>query len=105
MTVENEWYLVSSHGAVLFYVAVNRDCTIRNIADAMSRTRRTIWSIVGDLRRAGLLHVRKDGRTHHYTVDLDGPLKHPTLFQGQTIRSIFGGLVEQYSQSPLSQQS
>lgn len=100
MTVENAWYLFSSHGSILFYIAAHPDTTIKDIADAMSLTRRTVWGIIGDLRRAGLLHVRKDGRRHHYTVNLEGPLKHPTLFKGQTIRAVLGGLVEQYSQSP-----
>jgi len=32
MTIKNEWYLVSSHGAILFYVAANPDCTVRDVA-------------------------------------------------------------------------
>jgi len=97
---QDEWYLVSSHGAILMYIAVNPDCTIKEISAAMSRTRRTVWGIVGDLRRAGLLNVRKYGRRHHYTVNLDGPFKHPTLFQGTAIKLVFGNLVREYSQRP-----
>ena len=43
MTIKNEWYLVSSHGAILFYVAANPDCTVRDVAEGMSLTRRTVW--------------------------------------------------------------
>ncbi len=92
--IENHWYLVSSHGAILFYVAVNPDCTIKEIADAMSLTRRTVWGVIGDLRRASMLQVRKEGRRHHYTVDLDGPFKHPVL-NGFSLRLILGELVKQ----------
>ncbi len=46
----NEWYHVSSHGAVLFCIAGDPDCTIKQLAEAMSLTRRTIWAIIGDLR-------------------------------------------------------
>ena len=92
MTLENNWYLVSSHGAILFYVAVNPDCTISEVADAMSLTRRTVWGVVGDLRRAGMLDVRREGRRHHYTVNLDGPFKHPVL-NGVTLEVILGELV------------
>lgn len=92
MTVENHWYLVSSHGVILFYVAVNADCTIKEIAEAMSLTRRTVWGVIGDLRRAEMLHVRKEGRRHHYTVNLDAPFKHPTL-NGVSLRLILGELM------------
>src|SRR4030065_2225413 len=62
MTMENHWYLVSSHGAILFYIAVNPECTIKEIAEAMSLTRRTVWGGIGDLRRGGVLHIRTQGR-------------------------------------------
>ena len=96
MTIENHWYLVSSHGAILFFVAVNPDCTIKEIAEEMSLTRRTVWGVIGDLRRAGMLHVRKEGRRHHYTVNLDAPFKHPVL-NGFSLRIFLGELVKQAS--------
>jgi DNA-binding IclR family transcriptional regulator len=99
MTIENHWYLVSSHGAILFYVAVYPDCTIKEIAEAMSLTRRTVWGVIGDLRRAGMLRIRKEGRRHHYTVNLDGPFKHPVL-NGFNLRVILGKLVEQAARPP-----
>jgi DNA-binding transcriptional ArsR family regulator len=83
------FYLVSSHGAVLFHVAVNPDCTINDIAEAMALTRRTIWGLIGDLRRGGMLHVRKQGRRHYYTVNLDAPFLHPSV-NGYTVRAVFG---------------
>ena len=96
MTIENHWYLVSSHGVILFYIAVNPECTIKEIAEAMSLTRRTVWGVIGDLRRAGMLHIRKEGRRHHYTVNLDAPFKHPVL-NGFSLRLVLGQLVDQVS--------
>ncbi len=96
MVIENHWYLVSSHGAILFYIAVYPDCTIKEIAEAMSLTRRTVWGVIGDLRRAGMLCIRKEGRRHHYTVNLDSPFKHPVL-NGFSLRLILGKLTEQAS--------
>ncbi len=90
----NAFYLVSSRGAVIFYIAVNPDCTIHEIADGMALTRRTIWGLIGDLRRAGMLQVRKNGRRHHYTVNLDAPFLHPTI-NGYRLRTILGEIVEQ----------
>jgi hypothetical protein len=101
MTIENHWYLVSSHGAILFYIAVNPDCTIKDIADAMSLTRRTVWGVIGDLRRAGMLNIRKEGRRHHYTVNLDAPFKHPVI-NGFSLRVILGELVRSTSREPVA---
>ncbi len=99
MTIENNWYLVSRHGSIIFFVAVNPDCTIREIAESMSLTRRTVWGVIGDLRRADMLHVRKEGRRHHYTVNLGGPFKHPVL-NGFSLRTILGELISQASGQP-----
>ncbi|HUF53917.1 MAG TPA: winged helix-turn-helix transcriptional regulator [Dehalococcoidia bacterium] len=76
---ENGWYLWSSHGTVLFYIASNSGSTIQEIADGLSLTTRTIWGIVGDLRRAGMLVIEKEGRRHRYRVNLDAPFRHPTI--------------------------
>jgi DNA-binding MarR family transcriptional regulator len=97
--IENHWYLVSSHGAVLFYIAVNPDCTIREIADSMSLTQRTVWGLIGDLRRADMLVIRREGRRHHYTVNLEARFKHPTL-DGVSLRTIMSDLVERFARTP-----
>jgi hypothetical protein len=94
--ISNHWYLVSSHGSVLFYIAVNPDCTIRQIADDMALTQRTVWGLIGDLRRAQMLNVRREGRRHHYTVNLDAPFKHPVI-KGIILREVLGDLVERCS--------
>lgn len=89
----NHWYLVSSHGSILFYIAAHPDCTVDEIMDGMSLTRRTVWGIVGDLRRAGMLTVRRNGRHHHYSVDLDGPFLHPTI-GNLPLRTVLGPMVQ-----------
>lgn len=98
-SVANHWYVVSSHGAVLFYIAVNPDCTIREIANDMSLTQRTVWGLIGDLRRADMLNVRREGRRHHYTVNLEAAFKHPTL-QGISLHTVMAELVQQFARSP-----
>jgi hypothetical protein len=89
----SHWYLVSSHGSVLFYIAANPDCMIRDITDGMSLTQRTVWGIVGDLRRAGMLKVRRSGRHHLYRVDPEGPFLHPTI-RGVKLRSVMGTITD-----------
>ena len=87
----NQWYLVSSHGSVLFFIALNPGCTVAQIADGVSLTSRSVWGLVGDMRRAGLLHVQKNGRRHHYSANMDAPFIHP--FIGRVpLRVILGRL-------------
>ncbi len=56
MAIDSDWYLYSSHGLVLIYIAANPDCTINEIAHHMGRTGRTIWSLFRNLRQANMLN-------------------------------------------------
>ena len=96
---DNGWHHVSSHGTVLFCIAANQDCTISDLSETLFLTRRTVWGIVGDLRRAGMLHSRKNGRRHHYSVDLDAQFRHPVL-EGITLRQVLGELVRMTRRDP-----
>ncbi len=91
---KQEWYHVSSHGAVIYWIAAAPDCTTEEIAQALSLARRTVWGIIGDLRRADMLRVRKEGRRHHYTVNPNASLRHPTL-KRFTLGAILGGITAQ----------
>ena len=89
-----EWYHVSSHGAVIYWIAAAPDCTTEEIAGALCLARRTVWGIIGDLRRADMLRVRKEGRRHHYTVNPNASLRHPTL-KRFTLGAILGDIAAQ----------
>lgn len=88
---ENGWYIWSSHGTVLFYVALKPGCTIAEIAEGLCLTQRTIWGVVGDLRRANMLEIERRGRKHHYSVRLDATFRHPTI-NAVPLRTLFGRL-------------
>jgi biotin operon repressor len=88
---ERDWYLVSSQGSVLYYIAANPGCTGPEIAEAFSMSLRSVWGTIGALRRAGMLCVRRDGHQHHYTVNLDASFDHPSL-SGITLRDAVGQL-------------
>ena len=87
----NGWYLWSSHGVTLFYIAMNPNCTIAQIAEDLCLTQRTIWGVVGDLRRADMLHVERVGRRHHYRVNLEATFRHPTI-PDVPLRTLLGNL-------------
>ncbi len=63
------WRLLSSHGFVLFYVSLHPGCTVTEISDRLSLTRRSVWGTLGDLRRAGMIDARRVGHHHTYTVN------------------------------------
>ena len=88
---DNGWYLWSSHGVALFYIAINPHCTIAQIAEDLCLTQRTIWGVVGDLRRAEMLHVERVGRRHHYRVNLDATFRHPTI-ENVSLRTLLGNI-------------
>jgi DNA-binding transcriptional ArsR family regulator len=73
------WRLFCSHGTVLFYEAQHPDCTISEIADALVLTPRTVWGLIGDLKRAGLVNFRREGRHHYYTVNRAGRFPDPLI--------------------------
>ena len=93
MSRQNNWYHVSSHGAILFYIALNPGCSVKQISDSMCLTPRTVWGVIGDLKRAGMLRVERRGKRHYYTVDLDGPLLIYPSVRGLNLRSILGRIV------------
>ena len=96
----NGWYLVSTHGSVLFFIALNPDCTTDDIAKAHTLSQRTVWGILGDLRRAGMLTVRREGRRHRYQVDPTGPFLHPTI--GGIPLSMVLGRLQSCARGPLA---
>lgn len=88
------WSLLSAQGRVLFYVAVCPDAPVQEIARNLDLTERAVWGVVRDLRKRGMIHLRKRGRRHHYAINLDAPLLHPTI-RGLTLRPILGRIAAQ----------
>ena len=79
MSQPTQWYLVSSRGSILFYIAANPGCTAAQIADAASLARRSVSAILSDLKRAGMITTKTVGRRHHFTVNMGASFLHPTL--------------------------
>ncbi|KKO02729.1 hypothetical protein LCGC14_0101780 [marine sediment metagenome] len=73
----------TTEGFTLLYIIKNPGCTIKDIAEARYLTRRSVWGMVGNLRRANLIRIEKEGRTHRYffnaNQDLISRLEEETL--------------------------
>jgi DNA-binding transcriptional ArsR family regulator len=90
-SVSGRWRLFCSHGTLLFYVVRHPGCTIQEIADALALSPRTVWGLIGDLKRAKLITVRREGRRHYYTVVMEGRFPDPILAHltlGEAMRAI-----------------
>ena len=83
------WSLLSAQGRVLFHLAACADAPVTEIAQKLGLTERAVWGVVRDLRHNGMILLRKKGRRHHYAINLDAPLLHPTI-RGMTLRPILG---------------
>jgi|SRR5688572_27631930 winged helix-turn-helix DNA-binding protein len=73
------WSLLSSHGAVLFVLAANPDSTVREIAERVRVTERTVFSVIQDLAAAHMVCSRKVGRRNSYAVNREAHLVHPNF--------------------------
>lgn len=71
---------------MLFYVALRPDCTVAEISDGISLSRRSVWGTLGDLRRAGMINVRREGRRHHYSVNYGAKVGLSVMQEGVELR-------------------
>jgi DNA-binding MarR family transcriptional regulator len=60
--------LLTSHGAVLFYLAHNPSTTMVAAARDIGITERRTHDIIADLKKQGLIEVSRNGRRNVYSV-------------------------------------
>ena len=94
----SEWLtesrLLSRHGRVLLYISRHPGQTGTGIAAGLRLRIGSVWTVIGDLRTAGMITVRNQGRRHIYYANMDAPLGDlpaPSL----TVGIILDGLTEQ----------
>jgi len=87
------WTLITNHGAVLIHVAGQPRHTVREIAVAVGITERSAARILRDLRDAGYITCRKEGRRNVYELNPAQPLRHPVGEQYR-VKDLLNGLVE-----------
>lgn len=71
------WTFLSNHGHVLLCLAANPDFSLREVADAVGITERSVQRIVAELESAGCLVRGRDGRRNTYVIQRGVPLRHP----------------------------
>jgi len=72
-----DWTFLSNHGHVL--VALSRDpqSRLRDLAQAVGITERSVLLILSDLEKEGILERIREGRRNRYVLHLRAPLRHP----------------------------
>lgn len=71
------WTFLSNHTHVLLCLVRDPSQTIRQIAQNVGITERSVQKIIVDLEQAGVLHRERVGRNNRYNIDLSKPLRHP----------------------------
>lgn len=60
---------ITNHGAVALYLAAHPDHTMREVAQGMDITERTVARIISRLKETGYLMVEKNGHRNRYHID------------------------------------
>ncbi len=71
-----EWTFLSNHGHVLVALARDPRARLRDVAQGVGITERTVQQIVGDLVENGYLRKTKVGRRNQYVVQGKKHLRH-----------------------------
>jgi len=77
--VENSaWTFLSNHGHVLVALNRNPDLRIRDLAQEIGITERSVRSILIDLESSGYVTISKVGRRNTYRVNSGLKFRHPS---------------------------
>jgi DNA-binding Lrp family transcriptional regulator len=94
------WDLVTNHGHVLAFLAVDPTARLRDIAERVGITERTAVQIVNDLEQAGYLTKTRVGRRNRYRIDADRKVQTPRL--AMTVGQLLAVLLQALDQQPFS---
>ncbi len=89
--VKPAWTFLTNHAHVLICITDEPNIRGRDIAARVGITERAAQGIIADLVASGYVRRRREGRRNHYSVDPDGPMRHP-LDYGHTVGDIFAAL-------------
>jgi DNA-binding transcriptional ArsR family regulator len=76
-TIGTDWTFLSSHAHVLICLAENPRAKLRDIADRIGVTERTVMRLITQLDEAGFLRRSRRGRGNYYEIVAREPLRHP----------------------------
>ena len=89
-----EWNFITNHGLVILYMSRNPQCTMREMAAAISVTERTINRVLTDLEAEGYITWQRTGKGNVYEIDHTMGLKHELtrdVLVGNLVHILAGG--------------
>lgn len=71
------WTFLSNHGHVLLCLAADPDARLRDVAERVGITERSVFGIIESLEQAGIVERQRVGRRNTYRIDASIALRHP----------------------------
>ncbi|TVR18869.1 MAG: MarR family transcriptional regulator [Nitriliruptor sp.] len=68
------WTFLTTHGRTMLFIARHPDARLRDIAESLDVTERTVTATVRDLTDAGYVIKHREGRRNRYEVQRHVPL-------------------------------
>jgi DNA-binding MarR family transcriptional regulator len=72
-----DWTFLTNHAHVLIHLHANPDSRVRDLADAVGITERSVMNILADLEEGGYVTRQKIGRRNQYRVHPRLRFRHP----------------------------
>ena len=88
-----DWALLTNHGRLLIAIENEPGLRVRDMAERLGLSERGIALILRDLREAGYVNSRREGRRVFYSVVADKPLRRDSL-RHRTVGELLGLLAE-----------
>lgn len=63
-----DWSFLTNHARALLFIACHPDVRLRDLAQSLGVTERTVYAIVNDLAEAGYVVKEREGRRNRYQV-------------------------------------
>jgi DNA-binding transcriptional ArsR family regulator len=87
------WSLLTNHGRLLLAIENEPGLRVRDMADRLELSERGVSLILRDLREAGYVTSRREGRRTHYSVVPEKPMRTDYL-RHQSVGQLLGLLAE-----------
>lgn len=91
--MDPQWTFLTNHARALVCIASDDGLRLRDIAEALGVTERTVFGIVTDLTEAGYVVKEKEGRRNRYRIQHHLPLRQ-VFGREATIGELIGILVD-----------
>ncbi|MBI1349996.1 MAG: MarR family transcriptional regulator [Actinomycetales bacterium] len=73
----SDWTFLTNHAHVLVYLSAHPDVRVRDLADAVGVTERSVMTILADLEEGGYVTRKRVGRRNEYRIDPQLRFRHP----------------------------